>query len=263
MIKQILVMVTVLLLGACSSKDVTTNPNKPVVADIVPVYGEYKPVKYSQTVIQETIDTDNNVVRTPTHVMSGATYWKNGYYVVPNIFSGEATACENCLVTFVKSEDIDGSQGVVDSKISWRERTDGEYTFSGWIGRNGFTYYSYIYDLSSPVKGAKFVQNFNTVIEPMTRTLYVGTVANSVLMPDSTLFNNNSKIVAVASLTGIIPGSPLFSTDNKIIGMTLSLENVTIEPNHTLYIDKNEIEKDWKTFKANKKIITNKAILFD
>lgn len=231
MIKRIIVMAAGLLLVACSSKDVTTNHNQPVVADIVPVYGEYKPVKYSQTVIQETIDADNNVVRTPTHVMSGATYWKDGYYVIPNIFSGEATACTNCLVTFVKSEDIDGKQGVVDSKISWRERTDGEYTFSGWIGRNGVTYYSYIYDLSSSIKGAKFVQNFNTVIEPMTRTLHVGTVTPA----------------------GIMAGSPLFSTDNKIIGMTISLDNVTIEPKHTLYIDKNEIEKDWKTFKTNQK----------
>lgn len=253
MIKKILVMATALLLVACSSKNIITDHKQPVVADIVPIYGQYKPVKYSQTVIQETIDTDNNVVRTPVHVMSGATYWKDGYYVVPNIFSVESTACANCLVTFVKAEDIDGKQGLVDNKISWRERTDGEYTFSGWIGRNGFTYYSYIYDLSSPLKGAKFVQNFNTVIEPMTRTLYVGTVTNSVLMPDSPLLNNNSKIVAVDSLTGIIAGSPLFSTDNKIIGMTLSLANVTIEPKHTLYIDKNEIEKDWATFKSKQK----------
>lgn len=231
MIKRILVMAAGLFLVACSSKDVTTNNNQPVVSDIVPIYGEYKPVKYSQTVIQETIDTDNNVVRTPTHLMSGATYWKDGYYVVPNIFSGETTACVNCLVTFVKAEDIDGKQGVVDSKISWRERTDGEYTFSGWIGRNGVTYYSYIYDLSTPVKGAKFVQNFNTVIDPMTRTLYVGAV----------------------SPAGIMAGAPLFSTDSHIIGMTFSLDNVTIDPKNTLYIDKNEIEKDWKIFKNNQK----------
>lgn len=224
MIKKILAMLTMAVLAGCSMP-----APKNTVPDIVPIYGEYKPVKYSQTIIQELIDDDKNVNRIPVHVMSAATYWKDGYYVIPNIFYDEKNSCLNCLVTFVQAEDIDGRQGVVDSKIEWRERTNGEYTFSGWIGRNGVTYYSYVIDMGKPVTGAKFVQNFNTVIEPMTRTLYVGNVTP----------------------VGIMAGAPLFGVDQKIIGMTLAIDNLTIDSKNTVYISKNEIEKDWQVFKRN------------
>lgn len=223
MIKKMLAMITMAVLVGCAT------PNTSTVPDIVPIYGEYKPVMYSQTIIQEVIDEQKNVNRIPMHILSSATYWKDGYYVVPNIFADDTKACVDCLVTFVKATDIDGKQGVVDSKIEWRERQDGEYTFSGWIGRNGMTYYSYIIDMAQPVKGAKFVQNRNTVIDPMTRTLHVGSVTPA----------------------GIMAGAPLFSVDQKIIGMTMTFDNLTIESKNTVYISKSEIEKDWAVFQKS------------
>ena len=228
MIKKIIAIAAMTLLAGCSFSQLSKEA-KPAVDDIVPFFGEYKPVKYSQVIVVETIDDSKNVTRTPVHVMSAATYWKDGYYVVPNIFQDESKSCVDCLVTFVKSEDIDDNHGVVDSKIEWRERQDGEYTFSGWIGRNGVTYYSYIIDLSQPVKGAKFVQNFKTVIDPMTRTVHVGSVTPA----------------------GIMAGAPLFSADQKIIGMTMAFDNLTIDSKNTVYISKSEIEKDWKVFQKS------------
>lgn len=223
MIKKMLAMITMAVLLGCAT------PNTSTVPDIVPIYGEYKPVTYSQTIIEELVDADKNVNHIPVNIMSGATYWKDGYYVVPNIFFNDTKACVDCLVTFVKATDIDGKQGVVDSKIEWRERQDGEYTFSGWIGRNGMTYYSYIIDMAQPVKGAKFVQNRNTVIDPMTRTLHVGSVTPA----------------------GIMAGAPLFSVDQKIIGMTMTLDNLTIDSKNTVYISKSEIGKDWEVFQKS------------
>lgn len=228
MIKQIIAMAAITLLAGCSfypvSKETTTS-----VADIVPIYGEYKPVTYSQTIIEELVDADKNVNHIPVNVMSGATYWKDCYYVVPNIFVDEKKSCVDCLVTFVKAEKIDRKQGITDSKIEWRERQDGEYTFSGWIGRNGVTYYSYIIDISQPVTGAKFVQNRNTIIDPMTRTLHVGSVTPA----------------------GIMAGAPLFSVDQKIIGITMAFDNLTIDSKNTVYLSKSEIEKDWAVFQKN------------
>lgn len=228
MIKKIIAIAAMTFLSGCSFYPVSKEAN-PSVADIVPIYGEYKPVTYSQTIIEELVDADNNVNHIPVNIMSGATYWKDGYYVVPNIFFDETKSCVDCLVNFVKAENIDGKQGVADSKIEWRERQDGEYTFSGWIGRNNVTYYSYIIDMSQPVKGAKFVQNRNTIIDPMTRTLHVGSV-----MP-----------------AGIMTGAPLFSVDQKIIGMTMAFDNLTIDPKNTVYISKSEIEKDWAVFQKS------------
>lgn len=232
MIKKIIAIAAMSFLAGCSfypvSKE-TPIASQPEVADIVPVFGEYKPVKYSQLIIQELIDTDNNIVRMPVHIMSGATYWKDGYYVVPNIFVDDTKSCVDCLVTFVKATDIDDKQGIVDSKIEWRERKDGEYTFSGWIGRNGVTYYSYLYDLAQPVTGAKFVQNMNIIIEPKTRTVQVATVTP----------------------VGIMAGAPMFSVDQKIIGMTLAFDNLTIDSKNTVYISKSEIEKDWQVFQKS------------
>lgn len=228
MIKPIIAMAVITLLAGCSFYPVSKE-TQPAVADIVPIYGEYKPVTYSQTIVEEVVDTDKNVNHIPVNVMSGATYWKDGYYVVPNIFFDEQKSCVDCLVTFVKAENIDRKQGITDSKIEWRERQDGEYTFSGWIGRNGMTYYSYIIDMSQPVKGAKFVQNRNTIIDPMTRTLHVGSVTPA----------------------GIMAGAPLFSVDQKIIGMTMAFDNITIDSKNTVYISKSEIEKDWISFQKS------------
>ncbi len=223
MIKKMLAMITMAVLAGCAT------PNTSTVPDIVPIYGEYKPVMYSQTIIQEVIDEQKNVNRIPMHILSSATYWKDGYYVVPNIFADDTKACVDCLVTFVKATDIDGKQGVVDSKIEWRERQDGEYMFSGWIGRGGMTYYSYLYDLAQPVTGAKFVQVMNTIIEPKTRTVQLANV-----MP-----------------AGIMAGSPLFAADQKIVGMTIAFDNLTIDPKNTVYLSKSEIEKDWAVFKKS------------
>lgn len=223
MIKKMLAMITMAVLAGCAT------PNTSTVPDIVPIYGEYKPVMYSQTIIQEVIDEQKNVNRIPMHILSSATYWKDGYYVVPNIFVDDTKACVDCLVTFVKATDIDGKQGVVDSKIEWRERQDGEYMFSGWIGRGGMTYYSYLYDLAQPVTGAKFVQVMNTIIEPKTRTVQLANV-----MP-----------------AGIMAGSPLFAADQKIVGMTIAFDNLTIDPKNTVYLSKSEIEKDWAVFKKS------------
>jgi hypothetical protein len=228
MIKQIIAMAAITLLAGCSFYPVSKE-TKTSVTDIVPIYGEYKPVTYSQTIIEELVDADKNVNHVPVNVMSGATYWKDGYYVVPNIFVDEKKSCVDCLVTFVKSENIDRKQGITDSKIEWRERQDGEYTFSGWIGRNGVTYYSYIIDMAQPVTGAKFVQNRNTVIDPMTRTIHVGSVTPA----------------------GIMAGAPLFSVDQKIIGMTMTFDNLTIDSKNTVYISKSEIEKDWAVFQKS------------
>jgi hypothetical protein len=228
MIKQIIAMAAITLLAGCSFYPVSKE-TKTSVTDIVPIYGEYKPVTYSQTIIEELVDADKNVNHVPVNVMSGATYWKDGYYVVPNIFVDEKKSCVDCLVTFVKAENIDRKQGITDSKIEWRERQDGEYTFSGWIGRNGVTYYSYIIDMAQPVTGAKFVQNRNTVIDPMTRTIHVGSVTPA----------------------GIMAGAPLFSVDQKIIGMTMTFDNLTIDSTNTVYISKLEIEKDWAIFQKS------------
>jgi hypothetical protein len=228
MIKQIIAMAAITLLAGCSFYPVSKE-TKTSVTDIVPIYGEYKPVTYSQTIIEELVDADKNVNHVPVNVMSGATYWKEGYYVVPNIFVDEKKSCVDCLVTFVKAENIDRKQGITDSKIEWRERQDGEYTFSGWIGRNGVTYYSYIIDMAQPVTGAKFVQNRNTVIDPMTRTIHVGSVTPA----------------------GIMAGAPLFSVDQKIIGMTMTFDNLTIDSKNTVYISKSEIEKDWAIFQKS------------
>jgi hypothetical protein len=228
MIKKIIAMAVMTVLAGCSFYPVSKEAN-PSIVDIVPIYGEYKPVTYSQTIIEELVDADNNVNHVPVNVMSGATYWKDGYYVVPNIFFDETKSCVDCLVNFVKAEAIDRKQGITDSKIEWRERQDGEYTFSGWIGRNNVTYYSYIIDMSQPVTGAKFVQNRNTIIEPMTRTLHVGSVTPA----------------------GIMAGAPLFSVDQKIIGMTMAFDNLTIDSKNTVYISKSEIEKDWAVFQKS------------
>lgn len=228
MIKKIIAMAAMTFLAGCSFYPVSKETT-PAVADIVPIYGEYKPVTYSQTIVEELVDTENNVNHIPVNVMSGATYWKDGYYVVPNIFFDEKKSCVDCLVNFVKAEHIDRKQGITDSIIEWRERQDGEYTFSGWIGRNNVTYYSYIIDMSQPVKGAKFVQNRNTIIDPMTRTLHVGSVTPA----------------------GIMAGAPLFSVDQKIIGMTMAFDNLTIDSKNTVYISKSEIEKDWAVFQKS------------
>lgn len=226
MIKHILAMTVILFLTGCSSGLWSTDKR----SDVVPVFGEYKPVTYSQTLIEESVDADKNVTRTPVHVTSAATYWKNGYYVVPNTFLNEKKPCVNCLVTFVKTEDIDCKQGVV-SNIEWAERKNSEYTFSGWVGRNNITYYSYVYDLAEPVTGHVFIQHMNSVNEPTTRTLYTGSVTPA----------------------GIMAGAPLFNADQKIVGMVVAFDNLTINPKNTLYIDKSEVEKDWETFNVHNK----------
>lgn len=225
MIKQILAIASIALLAGCSFVG-----NKKNDVNESMTYGNYKPVFHSQVIVDELVDNHKNVIHVPMHVISNATYWRDGYYVIPNIFLDKAKSCENCLVSFIKAEDIQGVKDDHTDKVEWRERQADEYTFSGWLGRDGVIHYVYLLDLNKSITEDQFALKFNVTKNYKARTFHMANVTPA----------------------GIMPGAPLIGVDQKIIGMTIAFDNIPMKGNNTFYLSKSEIEKDWAVFNQNK-----------
>lgn len=225
MIKQIFAVAAIAILAGCSF----VGGKKDVVNDSM-TYGHYKPVFHSQVIVDELVDNHKNVIHVPMHVISNATYWRDGYYVIPNIFLDKAKSCENCLVSFIKAEDIQGVKDEQTEKVQWRERRADEYTFSGWLGRDGVVHYAYLLDLNKSTTEDQFALKFNVTNDHKLRTVHIANVAPA----------------------GIMPGAPLIGVDQKIIGMTIAFDNIPMKGSNTFYLSKSEIEKDWAVFNQHK-----------
>ena len=226
MIKQLFAIATIAFLAGCSF----IGGHKDVVNESM-TYGHYKPVFHSQVIVDELVDNHKNVIHVPMHVISNATYWRDGYYVIPNIFLDNANSCENCLVSFIKADYIQGVKDSQTEHVEWRERQPNEYTFSGWLGRDGAVHYAYLLDLDKSAVEDQFALKFNVTKNHKSRTAHIANV----------------------SPAGIMSGAPLIGVDQKIIGMTIEFDNIPMKGSNTFYLSKSEIEKDWTVFNQHKK----------